>query len=197
MDDDLLVALKANDHLKLKWDKLLSYVRAHLGLTRADLSTALYQEGQAEGESVATYVTRFDLIRRELKMSGEAARTLLLKGLNDGGARFFARRVENAMGLCADEPVEDAIEEVSYEEIYKLLKAPEWYSRPPKKDKHSISMAARVPTAGSVAATYAAAAPSSSTAPTPAGRMADVVMFNPAIGSVRPTVAGGSYLAPA
>ena len=42
LDDDLLVALKSSGHLKLRWDKLLGYIKGQLGLARTNLQFALY-----------------------------------------------------------------------------------------------------------------------------------------------------------
>ena len=41
LDEDLIAALKANGYLKLRWDRLLGYIRGHLGLTLVDLQIAL------------------------------------------------------------------------------------------------------------------------------------------------------------
>ena len=130
-------------------------------------------------------------------MSGEAVKMVLVRGLSDGGTRFLAHRLETAFGFSEDVPVDELLEDVCYEDIFKILKAPEWVSKAPKKDRPSISLAAEAPMVGSASATPAAPAASRGTFLAPAGRMADVVTFNPAIGITRSTATGGSSLAPA
>ena len=65
-------------------------------------------------------------------MSGEVARRPLVRGLNEEGASLLAWRLEVTFGLCKNRPAEDMLEEVSYEDLYKLLKAPEWIHNAPK-----------------------------------------------------------------
>ena len=66
LGEDILGAMRAEGHLELCWETLLDYLRGHLGLSLVALQAALHQEEQEDSESVATYATRFDLLRREM-----------------------------------------------------------------------------------------------------------------------------------
>ena len=123
--------MKAEGHLEICWDQLLEYLRSHLGLNLGALHAALHLEEQADGEPVAIYATRFDLLRREMRMAGEVAKRPLVRGLNEEGASLLSWRLEVTFGLCKDQPADDMLEEVSYEDLYKLLTAPEWIHNAP------------------------------------------------------------------
>ena len=64
-------------------------------------------------------------------MKGEVARRPLVRGLNEDGTSLLSRCLEVTFGLCKDRPADDMLEEVSYEDLYKLLTAPEWIHNAP------------------------------------------------------------------
>ena len=66
-----------------------------------------------------------------------AAKDVLVRGLNDGGHRFLTRCLEITHGLCEDVPLDDTLDEISYQEIMWVLRArdsptssgaQDWYS---------------------------------------------------------------------
>ena len=122
---------------------------------------------------------------------------ILVKGLSDGGLRFFAWHMEITYGLSEDMPVDELLDEVDYDEIIRILRAPEWVQRAAKKDRPTILLAVEAPSTSSASAAYAASTAASRTAPAAPGRMADVVTFTPAVGRIGPAATGGSYRAPA
>jgi hypothetical protein len=114
LDATLLEELRLEDRLEVPWERLLGHLREALGLTLRDLRAALYDEGQTDGETTAAYAARFEATRREVKMSEEVAKDVLVRGLDDGGHQFLTRRLEISHGLCENVPLDDTLEDISY-----------------------------------------------------------------------------------
>jgi hypothetical protein len=140
LDATLLEELRLEDRLEVTWERLLGHLREALGLTLRDLKAALYDEGQADAETTSAYAARFEATRREVRMSEESAKDVLVRGLSDGGHRFLTRRLEIAHGLCENVPLDDTLEGISYQEILRVLRARDYGGRPTRRQVPAIHL---------------------------------------------------------